>query len=57
MQRQTTAFAACLTQQDAPGVFRNLPQRNHYTILDALGSNDGLILESLRVHLSVPSVR
>jgi arylformamidase len=52
MQNQSIQFAQYRKKNNALGEFINVPHANHYTILDELTREDGVILESLkkRIH-------
>lgn len=47
MQRQSIDFFGYRNSTQAPGIFKNIPTRNHYTILAELTSNDGEILKAI----------
>ena len=47
MQRQSHDFSIYRNSINAEGVFKNLPERNHYTILDDLINSDGEIFRAL----------
>ena len=51
MQRQTIDFAAYRKSCNAPGIYHNLAELNHYTILDELGQPNGKILASIKARL------
>ena len=47
MQKQSIDFSAYRNSTNAVGIFKNIPERNHYTILDELISKDGEIFKVL----------
>jgi len=51
MQRQSLDFANYRNSTKAEGVFKNIPEKNHYTILDELISRDGEIFKALKSRL------
>jgi arylformamidase len=51
MQKQSIDFADFRNSNNAEGIFRNIPDRNHYTILDELISKDGEIFKVLHSRL------
>lgn len=47
MQRQSQDFSSYRNSTNAEGIFKNLPERNHYTVLDDLINSDGEIFKAL----------
>ena len=52
MQRQSIDFFKYRNSIKATGIFKNIPARNHYTILDELLGSDGEILKALNNRLA-----
>jgi arylformamidase len=52
MQKQSSDFASYRNSADAPGAFKNILNRNHYTIMDELTSKNGEIFKSIATRLS-----
>lgn len=52
MQRQSIEFSVYRNSIQAEGSFRNIPKKNHYTILDELTDSNGEILKALKSRLS-----
>ena len=52
MQAQTTEFAQYRTTVNGPGIFENLSELNHYTILDEMANAQGRILQSIKAHFN-----
>ena len=52
MQKQSIDFSAYRGSTNAEGVFKNLPERNHYTILDELTNKNGEIFKSIKSRLA-----
>jgi arylformamidase len=51
MQKQSIDFSAYRSSSNAEGVFKNIPERNHYTILDELTDKNGEIFKSIKSRL------
>ena len=51
MQRQSIDFSNYRNSLSATGIYKNIPEKNHYTILDELISNEGEIFKALKSRL------
>ena len=51
MQKQSINFSTYRGSSNTEGIFKNIPEKNHYTILDELISNDGEIIKVLKSRL------
>jgi len=51
MQKQSIDFSTYRNSFNAAGIFKNILERNHYTILDELISSDGEIFKVLKTRL------
>jgi arylformamidase len=51
MQKQSIDFSAYRKSTNAEGLFKNIRERNHYTILDELTDKNGEIFKSIKSHL------
>lgn len=51
MQKQSIDFSAYRNSTNAKGTFKNIPEKNHYTILDELTDKNGKIFKALKSRL------
>jgi arylformamidase len=51
MQKQSIDFATYRKSTNAEGVFKNIPEKNHYTIMDELTDKNGEIFKSIKSRL------
>jgi len=51
MQKQSVDFATYRKSTNAEGVFKNIPKKNHYTIMDELTDKNGEIFKSIKSRL------
>jgi arylformamidase len=51
MQKQSIDFATYRKSTNAEGVFKNIPEKNHYTIMDELTDKTGEIFKSIKSRL------
>jgi arylformamidase len=47
LQRQSAAYAAALGEHGIPAALETVPDRNHFTIVDELAAEDGVLLRGL----------
>lgn len=52
MQKQSIDFATYRKSTNAEGVFKNIPEKNHYTIMDELTDKNGEIFKSIKNRLA-----
>ena len=51
MQKQSIDFSVYRNSTNAQGIFKNIPEKNHYTILDELTDKNGEIFKSINNRL------